>query len=95
MSHTIYQNSDTNVNNYISSTTITLSCLAQNKIWVAWREEITKQGEPTKIPKDPGTGYNAAIPTDPDTYGTLADAIARHNMMKGKRRLWNCPWPNW
>jgi putative DNA primase/helicase len=74
---------DINVNNNCSSTTITFSSLVQNNIWVAWREEITKQGKPIKVPKTPFTGYSAKVPTDPSTYGTLTEAIQCHKSMAG------------
>jgi Family of unknown function (DUF5906) len=63
---------------------ITLSDLAEEKVWVAWKEQPNKQGKLTKIPKDPATGDNAKVPSDPTTYGTLGDAIKCCETMKGK-----------
>ena len=63
---------------------ITLADLAEQKIWVAWKEQLNKQGKPTKVPKDPATGDNAKVPSDPNTYGTLDDAITCSKAMRGK-----------
>jgi primase-polymerase (primpol)-like protein len=63
---------------------ITLSDLAEEKVWVAWKEQPNKQGKLTKIPKDPATGDNAKVPSDPTTYGTLDDAIKCSKAMRGK-----------
>ena len=63
---------------------ITLADLAGQKIWVAWKEQLNKQGKPTKVPKDPATGDNAKVPSDPNTYGTLDDAITCSKAMRGK-----------
>jgi Protein of unknown function (DUF3987) len=53
-----------------------LDSFADEKMWVAWREE--KRGDRlTKVPKNPATGGNARVPTDPKTYGTRAEAEAR------------------
>jgi hypothetical protein len=59
----------------LNNDTITLADLSEQKIWVAWEEQFNKQGKLTKIPKDPATGDNAKVPSDPSTYGTLDDAI--------------------
>jgi putative DNA primase/helicase len=63
---------------------ITLSDLAEEKVWIAWKEQPNKQGKLTKIPKDPATGDNAKVPSDPTTYGTLDDAIKCRKTMNGK-----------
>ena len=63
---------------------ITLTDLSEQKIWVAWKKQLNKQGKPTKIPKDPATGDNAKVPSDPNTYGTLDDAITCSKAMRGK-----------
>ena len=63
---------------------ITLNDLSEQKIWVTWKEQLNKQGKPTKIPKDPATGDNAKVPSDPSTYGTLDDAITCGKAMRGK-----------
>jgi putative DNA primase/helicase len=55
---------------------ISLADLAAVKMWVAWAEERRK-GRLTKIPKNPATGGNARVPTDPSTYGTRATAEQR------------------
>ncbi len=47
-----------------------LADLTGERLWVAWREEISETGKPTKIPKNPATDNNAKVPTDPATYGT-------------------------
>ena len=50
-----------------------LNDLAGEKRWVAWREE-SREGKPRKMPKNPATGGNAQVPTNPATYGTRAAA---------------------
>ena len=68
----------------LNNDTITLTDLSEQKIWVAWKEQLNKQGKLTKIPKDPATGDNAKVPSDPSTYGTLDDAIKCSEAMRGK-----------
>ena len=68
----------------LNNDTITLADLSEQKIWVAWKEQLNKQGKLTKIPKDPATGDNAKVPSDPSTYGTLDDAITCSEAMRGK-----------
>ena len=68
----------------LNNDTITLADLSEQKIWVAWKEQLNKQGKLTKIPKDPATGDNAKVPSDPSTYGTLDDAIKCSEAMRGK-----------
>ena len=47
--------------------------------------EIVKgQSKPKKVPKNPTTGRNAQVPTDPTTYGTRDDAEARWQKIKAK-----------
>jgi hypothetical protein len=53
-----------------------LSDLVNERIWVAWRQE-QRNGKLTKLPKNPATGGNAMVPTNPDTYGTRAAAEKR------------------
>jgi putative DNA primase/helicase len=67
----------------LSRTNITLASLSTNNQWVAWKEQSNKQGKPTKVPKNPHSGDDARIPTDPSTYGTLDEAIARKQMING------------
>jgi uncharacterized protein DUF3987 len=55
--------------------------LAAARRWVAWQEE-TRKGKLTKLPKNPATGNNARVPTDPSTYGTRAEAEARWQKIK-------------
>ena len=64
--------------------TITLADLSEQKIWVAWKEQLNKQGKLTKIPKIPAIGDNAKVPSDPSTYGTLDDAITCSEATRGK-----------
>jgi putative DNA primase/helicase len=71
-------------NDELHNAAITLHDLSDQKIWVAWKEQPNKQGKLTKIPKDPTTGDNAKVPTDPNTYGTLDDAITCSKAMPGK-----------
>ncbi len=54
-----------------------LADLADERIWVAWRVEQKKDGNSTKLPKNPATGGNAQVPTNPETYGTRAAAEKR------------------
>jgi hypothetical protein len=68
----------------LNNDTIALADLSEQKIWVAWKERLNKQGKPTKIPKDPATGDNAKVPSDPSTYGTLDDAIKCTKALRGK-----------
>ena len=68
----------------LNNDTITLADLSEQKIWVAWKEQLNKQGKLTKIPKDPATGDNAKVPSDPSTYGTLDDALKCSEAMRGK-----------
>jgi hypothetical protein len=56
--------------------------LTHARLWVAWREEI-QNGRATKIPKNPATGRNASVPTDPSTYGTRAEAETRGEKIQG------------
>jgi hypothetical protein len=67
----------------LSRTTYTLNSFSKNNKWVAWKEQPNKQGKPTKVPKNPHSGDDARIPTDPSTYGTLDDAIACKKMING------------
>ena len=62
---------------------ISLNDLAENRSWVAWAEERTQNGMTTKVPKNPYTGYNARVPTDPSTYGTRAEAISCRKKING------------
>ncbi|MGA7487904.1 MAG: DUF3987 domain-containing protein, partial [Xanthobacteraceae bacterium] len=55
---------------------VTLADLAGERQWVAWREEL-RDGALTKVPKNPATGGNAQVPTNPKTYGTRAQAERR------------------
>jgi hypothetical protein len=84
----IYPCSNSVSNNFAAGNelndSITLSDLAEEKVWIAWKEQPNKQGKLTKIPKDPATGDNAKVPSDPTTYGTLGDAIKCCETMKGK-----------
>ena len=84
----IYDHYDTKSANFdadeLNNDTITLADLSEQKIWVAWKEQLNKQGKLTKIPKDPATGDNAKVPSDPSTYGTLDDAITCSEAMRGK-----------
>jgi putative DNA primase/helicase len=59
----------------------TLDDLATAPRWVAWRQELTKKGKPTKIPYDPVSGSKARVPTDPKTYNTRAKAEQRWGVM--------------
>jgi hypothetical protein len=59
-----------------ASTRNSFADLADVPIWVAWREE-TRKGRLTKVPKNPATGNNASVPTNPRTYGTRAAAEQR------------------
>ena len=68
----------------LHNNTITLADLSEQKIWVAWKKQLNKQGKLTKIPKDPATGDNAKVPSDPSTYGTPDDAITCSEAMRGK-----------
>jgi hypothetical protein len=65
--------------------------LTHARLWVAWREE-TQNGRATKIPKNPATGRNASVPTDPSTYGTRAEAETRGEKIQGALALYsaNC-----
>jgi hypothetical protein len=67
----------------LSRTTYTLNSFSKDNKWVAWKEQPNKQGKPTKVPKNPHSGDDARIPTDPSTYGTLDEAIARKQMING------------
>src|SRR5262245_30935943 len=60
---------------------VTLDGLCDLKRWVAWRQE-TRDGELTKMPKNPATGGNAEVPTGPSTYGTRAAAEQRWQKLK-------------
>jgi hypothetical protein len=64
------------------NTARSLTDLADTKLWVAWQEE-TRDGRATKIPKNPATGRNASVPTDPSTYGTRAEAETRGEKIQG------------
>jgi hypothetical protein len=70
------ENSRTAGQKQASATFNCLADLADIPIWVAWREE-KKDGKPTKVPKNPRTGGNALVPTDPRTYGARAVAERR------------------
>jgi len=48
--------------------------LKARRAWVCWRLE-TRDGKPTKVPKNPATGRNAKS-NDPRTWSTFADAVA-------------------
>jgi len=61
--------------------TLSLADLAAERRWVAWCEE-THKGELKKIPKNPATGGNAQVPTNPSTYGTRAAAEQRWEKIK-------------
>jgi primase-polymerase (primpol)-like protein len=58
-----------------------LDDLADERIWVAWREENRRRKDgtkyPTKIPYDPRTRRQAEIPTNPSTWSTREDAKDR------------------
>ena len=60
-----------------------LELFADEKRWVAWQEEI-RNDETTKVPKNPSSGGNARVPTDPMTYGTRAKAKWRWEKLKKK-----------
>ena len=47
----------------------TLVSFAQEPRWVAWLQE-KRNGDLTKVPKNPATGRNAQVPTEPSTWGT-------------------------
>lgn len=50
--------------------------------WVCWREEPCKgTGELTKPPINPHTGHYAS-PTDPDTWGTLQEALEARKRLR-------------
>jgi hypothetical protein len=55
--------------------------LADHPRWVAWCEEKRERADgtsvPTKIPYDPNSRGQAKIPSDPSTWGTLAQARRR------------------
>ena len=57
----------------VNGATRGLNDFAGEKKWVAWRVE-NRNGKPTKMPKNPATGRNAQVPTNPATYGTRAAA---------------------
>jgi hypothetical protein len=52
----------------------TLSDIADAQQWVAWRVKLDDKGKPQKKPKNPATGGNAQVPTNPKTYGSRAAA---------------------
>jgi hypothetical protein len=54
--------------------------LRDGKRFVCWREEI-RDGKRTKVPVDPHTGKNAK-PDDPETWNTLAAAVAYYRAHK-------------
>jgi len=62
-----------------------LADLANEKIWVAWQQE-QRNGKLTKIPKNPATGGNAMVPTNPSTYGTRAAAEKRWQSIQKKNK---------
>src|ERR1700683_4447312 len=61
----------------------TLDALAAAPRWVAWVEEI-RNNKRTKLPKDPATGRNASVPTEPSTWGTRAAAEKRWRRIKSQ-----------
>lgn len=50
--------------------------LKADRKWVAWRYAQRKGGKPTKPPVDPSTGKAAKV-SDPKTWGTYEEAVAR------------------
>jgi len=44
--------------------------------WVVWRYEDRGKAKPTKVPYQPGTGFNASVST-PHHWGTYDQAVAR------------------
>jgi hypothetical protein len=46
--------------------------------WVVWKEELTDNGRPTKVPYNPVT-FSAASSTDPNTWVTYDNAVAAYN----------------
>jgi hypothetical protein len=60
----------------------TLSDIADARQWVAWLMERGDEGEPRKVPKNPATGCNAQVPTNPGTYGTRKAAEKRWRRTK-------------
>jgi putative DNA primase/helicase len=55
--------------------------LADEPYWVAWREE-QRNGKTSKVPIDPRTGRRAQVPTNPETWGTRAQAERRWHDLK-------------
>ncbi len=51
-------------------------------IWVGWKRETTRDGKPTKMPKNANTGRNAASnnPTTWASYEQANDAVERFNL---------------
>lgn len=56
--------------------------LKQAPVWVCWKRELTPDGKPTKIPKNPKTGGNAAS-DKPTTWTTYEQAEAAANNFDG------------
>src|SRR3954463_15369773 len=51
------------------------SRIVEGRRWVAWAIE-NRQGKPTKVPRRPQRPHVRASATDPETWGTLDEAIA-------------------
>src|SRR5262245_61577264 len=72
-----------------ASTVNNLGDLADLPRWVAWRTEERRKKDgsvyKTKIPRDPHTGREARIPTDPATWGTRAQAERRWSRLNDGR----------
>ena len=55
-----------------------INSLKKRPVWVCWKMEPSKDGKPTKIPKNPHTGYNAQS-NNPDTWSSYDDACVAVN----------------
>jgi len=51
-----------------------IKTLKKRPVWVAWNLEKNKDGKPTKIPKNPRTGFNAKSDT-PDSWASYEYAV--------------------
>ena len=61
---------------YIEAAPFTLDSLAQERIWLCWREESNDQGEATKVPYCPADPRRKASTTNPADWSTRKEAEA-------------------
>jgi putative DNA primase/helicase len=52
------------------------TCLKELNQWVVWRLHLREDGKPAKVPMDPKMYTQPASVTNPETWGTFAEAVA-------------------